>query len=154
MFIGLNTQAQIQNVIVEKYYVADANDIANTDGGQLQPGAVTYRVYVDLSAGSKISRMFADSSHLLIFKSSQPFFNNDTLSSFNGGTYGFKINRNDLAISTVGLDSWISIGAATNKHHGILKTEDTFQLNKNQLPIQIHNHLQKKISSSLIHLLN
>ena len=125
MFIGLNTQAQIQNVIVEKYYVADANDIANTDGGQLQPGAVTYRVYVDLSAGSKISRMFADSSHLLIFKSSQPFFNNDTLSSFNGGTYGFKINRNDLAISTVGLDSWISIGAATNKHHGILKTEDT-----------------------------
>ena len=125
LFIGLNTQAQIQNVIVEKYYVADANDIANTDGGQLQPGAVTYRVYVDLSAGSKISRMFADSSHLLIFKSSQPFFNNDTLSSFNGGTYGFKINRNDLAISTVGLDSWISIGAATNKHHGILKTEDT-----------------------------
>ena len=35
----------------------------------------------------------------------------------------------------------------------ILKTEDTFQLNKNQLPIQIHNQLQKKISSSLIHLL-
>ena len=125
LFIGLNTQAQIQNVIVEKYYVADSFDIANTDGGQLQPGSVTYRVYVDLSAGSKISRMFADSSHLLIFKSSQPFFNNDTLSSFNGGTYGFKINRNDLAISTVGLDSWISIGAATNKHHGILKTEDT-----------------------------
>jgi hypothetical protein len=125
LFIGINTQAQIQNVIVEKYYVADANDIANTGGGQLQPGAITYRVYVDLSAGSKISRLFADSSHLLIFKSSQPFFNNDTLSSFNGGTYGFKINRNDLPISTVGLDSWISIGAATNKHHGILKTEDT-----------------------------
>jgi hypothetical protein len=125
LFIGINTQAQIQNVIVEKYYVADAADIANTDGGQLQQGAVTYRVFIDLVAGSKISRVFADSSHLLIFKSSQPFFNNDTLSSFNGGTYGFKINRNDLAISTVGLDSWISIGAATNKHHGILKTEDT-----------------------------
>jgi hypothetical protein len=125
LFIGINTQAQIQNVIVEKYYVADANDIANTDGGQLQPGAITYRVYVDLSAGSKISRVFADSSHLLIFKSSQPFFNNDTLNSSNGSTYGFKINKNDLAISTVGLDSWISIGAATNKHHGILKTEDT-----------------------------
>jgi hypothetical protein len=125
LFIGINTQAQIQNVIVEKYYVADAADIANTDGGQLQQGAVTYRVYVDLESGSKISRVFADSLHLLKFKSSQPFFNNDTLSSFNGGTYGFKINRNDLAINTVGLDSWISIGAATNKHHGILKTEDT-----------------------------
>jgi hypothetical protein len=125
LFIGINTQAQIQNVIVEKYYVADAADIANTDGGQLQPGAVTYRVYVDLESGSKISRIFADSLHLLKFKSSQPFFNNDTLSTFNGGTYGFKINRNDLAINTVGLDSWISIGAATNKHHGILKTEDT-----------------------------
>ncbi len=125
LFIGLNTQAQIQNVIVEKYYVADSFDIANTDGGQLQQGAVTYRVYVDLESGSKISRIFADSLHLLKFKSSQPFFNNDTLSTFNGGTYGFKINRNDLAINTVGLDSWISIGAATNKHHGILKTEDT-----------------------------
>jgi hypothetical protein len=47
------------------------------------------------------------------------------LNSSNGGSYGFKINKNDLAISTVGLDSWISIGAATNKHHGILKSEDT-----------------------------
>ena len=125
LFIGLNTQAQIQNVIVEKYYIADSVDIANTDGGQLQQGSVTYRVYVDLESGSKISRVFADSLHLLKLKSSQPFFNNDTLSTFNGGTYGFKINRNDLAINTVGLDSWISIGAATNKHHGILKTEDS-----------------------------
>jgi hypothetical protein len=125
LFIGLNTQAQIQNVIVEKYYVADAFDIANTDGGQLQQGAITYRVYVDLATGSKISRVFADSLHLLKIKSSQPFFNNDTLNSSNGGTYGFKINKNDLAISTVGLDTWISIGAATNKHHGILKSEDT-----------------------------
>lgn len=124
LFVGLNTQAQIQNVIVEKYYVADAFDIANTDGGQLQPGAITYRVYVDLATGSKISRVFADSLHLLKIKSSLPFFNNDTLNSSNGGTYGFKINKNDLAISTVGLDSWITIGAATNKHHGILKTQD------------------------------
>jgi hypothetical protein len=125
LFIGLNTQAQIDNVIVEKYYVTDAFDIANTDGGQLQQGAITYRVYIDLANGSKISRVFADSLHLLKIKSSQPFFNNDTLNSSNGGTYGFKINKNDLAINTVGLDSWISIGAATNKHHGILKTEDT-----------------------------
>jgi 16S rRNA (guanine966-N2)-methyltransferase len=35
----------------------------------------------------------------------------------------------------------------------ILKTENTLILNTNQLPIQIHNHLQKKISSSIIHLL-
>ncbi len=124
LFIGLNTQAQIQNVIVEKYYIADSIDIANTDGGHLQPGAVTYRVFIDLANGSKVSKIFADSLHLLKIKSSQPFFNNDTLSSFNGGTYGFKINRNDLAISTVGLDSWLTIGAATNKHHGILKSED------------------------------
>jgi len=125
LFIGINTQAQIDNVIVEKYYVADAADIANTDGGQLQQGAVTYRVFIDLAAGSKISRVFADSLHLLKIKSTQPFFNNDTLNSSNGGSYGFKINKNDLSISTVGLDSWISIGAATNKHHGILKSEDT-----------------------------
>jgi hypothetical protein len=124
VFIALNTQAQIQNVVVEKYYVADAFDIANTDGGQLQNGAVTYRVFIDLANGSKISRLFADSLHLLKFKSSLPFFNNDTLNSSDGGTYGFKINKNDLAISTVGLDSWISIGAATNKHHGIQKSED------------------------------
>ena len=125
LFIGLNTQAQIENVTVEKYYVADAFDFANTDGGQLQQGAITYRVFVDLAPGSKISRVFADSLHLLKIKSSKPFFNNDTLNSSNGGTYGFKINKNDLVISTVGLDTWISIGAATNKHHGILKTEDT-----------------------------
>lgn len=125
VFLSLNTNAQVQNVIVEKYYVADAFDIANTDGGQLQNGAVTYRVFIDLANGSKISRIFADSLHLLKFKSSLPFFNNDTLNGSDGGTYAFKINKNDLAISTVGLDSWITIGAATNKHHGILKTDDT-----------------------------
>ena len=96
LFIGLNTQAQIQNVIVEKYYIADSVDIANTDGGQLQPGAITYRVFIDLANGSKVSKIFADSLHLLKIKSSQPFFNNDTLNSSNGGTYGFKINKNDL----------------------------------------------------------
>ena len=117
--------AQIQNLVVEKYYVPNASDIANTDGGQLQNGAVTYRVFIDLANGSKISKLFADSLHLLKIKSTQPFFNNDTLNSSNGGSYGFKINKNDLPISTVGLDSWITLGAATNKHHGILKTEDT-----------------------------
>ncbi|MFM7016094.1 MAG: T9SS type A sorting domain-containing protein [Bacteroidota bacterium] len=124
LFIGLNTQAQIQNVIVEKYYLPDANDLSNTDGGQLQQGAVTYRVFIDLTGGSKVTRIFADSLHLLKVKSTQPFFNNDTLNSSNGGTYGFKINKNDLAISTVGLDTWMTIGAATNKHHGILKSDD------------------------------
>lgn len=73
LFIGINTNAQIQNVIVEKYYVTDAFDIANTDGGQLQQGAITYRVYIDLASGSKISRVFADSLHLLKIKSSLPF---------------------------------------------------------------------------------
>ncbi|MEY4593948.1 MAG: hypothetical protein RIQ47_358, partial [Bacteroidota bacterium] len=41
-------RAQVENVIVERYYVSDASDATDTIGGGLAAGSVTYRIYIDL----------------------------------------------------------------------------------------------------------
>lgn len=47
--------AGLEGVIVEKYYVADANDAADEDGGtNLPAGSTTYRVFVDMLDGYKL----------------------------------------------------------------------------------------------------
>ncbi|MFM7901109.1 MAG: hypothetical protein ACKPAD_03910, partial [Bacteroidota bacterium] len=48
------SNAQVSNLSVEKYYVADANDATDTLGNiVLSPGTATYRVFVELVSGSK-----------------------------------------------------------------------------------------------------
>ena len=56
-FLSFSLQAQIEKIIVENYYISDANDATDTTGGQLQAGSKTYRIYIDLKLGSKIKKM-------------------------------------------------------------------------------------------------
>jgi hypothetical protein len=115
--------AQIQNVIVEKYYITDANDATDTtDGRTLDSGSVTYRVFIDLLPGSKIKKIYGDSTHLLKIESTADFYNNiDRPHAY----FGYLINKywftNNPALS---LDSWLTLGLATTIHQGVLKTDD------------------------------
>ncbi len=111
---------QIESVVVEKYYYSDANDSADTDGGFLPIGSITYRVFVDLVKGSSITKIYGDSAHMLKFFSATPFFNNTD----RGKSYGYEIDNTKLGKNTVALDSWISLGAASKKHLGIPKADD------------------------------
>jgi hypothetical protein len=43
-FAYANAQDAIKNVIVETYYVSDANDATDTTGGILEPGSKTYSI--------------------------------------------------------------------------------------------------------------
>lgn len=56
MLFQLNGNAQLQKVIVEKYYISDANDATDTLGGGLSAGSTTYRIYVDLVPGSILKK--------------------------------------------------------------------------------------------------
>ena len=62
-----HAQNGLENIIVEKYYVANAADAAAADvdatnagyaTGALPVGSVTYRVYADLLPGYKVQALY------------------------------------------------------------------------------------------------
>ena len=112
----------LEGIIVETYYVADTNDAADTDGsdGGLHVGARTYRVFADLKQGYKLLTAGGFTDHPITFNTSTRFFNNLD----RGEAWGDHIGHTHLDENTVALDSWLSMGAASDLHWGIPKADD------------------------------
>lgn len=111
----------LEGIIVEKYYVSKSKDLVDTLGGGLSKGSVTYRIYVDMKPGYTLQAIYGVPKHQLIIKTTTTFFNNVLSKSPTGD----KIMIDQLNNSSVGLDSWLTIGAASQSHMGILKKEDS-----------------------------
>ncbi len=122
--LSLDIHAQIENVIVETYYISDAQDATDTLGGHLDVGSTTYRIYVDLVPGVKLRKIYGDQNHPLIFSSSELFFNNKV----DGQSFGKDFTKTRLQENTVALDSWLTLGQTTRVSSkttfGVLKTND------------------------------
>ncbi len=118
-----NDSLALEGVIVEVYYISDANDASDTDGGSLNEGAVTYRVYADLHPHYEIQAVISveNPEHELLIKTDGAFFNN----ADRGEVIGQQIRTSRLDENTVALDSWVTIGAASDNHLGIPKSLDT-----------------------------
>jgi hypothetical protein len=116
-----NDSTALENVIVEKYYVADSIDCADTTFGKLARGSVTYRIFIDMKPGYTLQMVYGDKLHELIIKTSTFFFNNTYLESVTG----YNVNVKDINKNTVALDSWITMGAASKLHTGVLMSEDS-----------------------------
>jgi len=112
------SQNGLENVLVEKYYVSDAND-ADGSIGTLPVGSITYRIFVDMLPGCKFQMAYGSPSHILKINTSTSFFNNEDRGGTNP-TYTKAQAKNN----TVMLDSWLSAGAACEGNLGILKAED------------------------------
>ncbi len=119
----------LEDIIVEKYYISNAIDAEDEDGGYLPPNSVTYRVYVDMLPGYKLQAVFGEPVdvkfdpfyHELSIKTSTEFFNNEDRGEITGVSLASdKFNEN-----TVILDSYITLNAAGSDHLGVLKSEDT-----------------------------
>jgi hypothetical protein len=127
--LPVSLRAQITNVIVEKYYVSDANDATDTIDGParaLPEGSATYRVYIQLQPGSKLRKIYGDTSvtyHPLIISSTQEFYNNvDRTQAY----FGYLINKSWFSSNPLlALDSWLTLGQTTTTSAGILKTQDS-----------------------------
>lgn len=117
----LHAQNEIEDVRVETYYIADANDGTDEVGGLLAPGSRTHRVFLDLGEGCSLLAIYGDSNHVFTVESTAPFFNNLD----RGRVYGHQISNNALDENTVALDSWLSMGAASNQKYGVEKSADT-----------------------------
>jgi hypothetical protein len=124
LFFGiscLNAQNGLENILVEKYYISNANDTAGRlISGFLPPGSVTYRIYLDMLPEYRFHAAYGSSTHELRIETSTKFFNNEDI----GATMPNVIPRRTLKRNTVMLDSWLSVGAAGEQLYGVLKEED------------------------------
>ena len=122
----LLSQPGLEGVVIEPYYIADAND-AGTPGFPVPPGAATYRVYVDMTPNWQLQAIFGATNisngdvDTLVIRSTQPFFNNED----RGRAFGYLISTTNIDENTVSLDSWFTTGRSSNTTLGVLKPEDT-----------------------------
>ncbi len=121
LLFSISAYAQIDSVIVEKYYISDVNDATDTSGGILKAGSTTYRIYIDLTAGSKLTKIYGSSNHALKIISDSIFFNH----AVEGKSFGYQISKNRFNDNpTVALDTWLTLGLAATKYFGVLKRDD------------------------------
>lgn len=120
MTMFVSAQNGLERILVEKYYISDANDtMANGDGGVLPIGSVTYRIYVDMLPGYKFEAAYGVPGHELRIATTTLFFNNE-----DRGATTPVYSKIHASHNTVMLDSWLSVGAACDGNYGILKTAD------------------------------
>lgn len=120
----IQLKAQLENIVVELYYISDNTDATDTLGGGLAAGSKTYRIYADLTPNSKIRRIYGDANHPLIIRSSENFFNN----KIDGKSFGYQFPKTRLDENTVALDTWLTIGQTTtnsSRQAGVLKINDS-----------------------------
>jgi hypothetical protein len=74
-----------------------------------------------MKPGYSLMMVYGDKKHQLLLKTSTTFFNN----LFCLAMTGFNIHPKEINQNTVALDSWITMGAASKIHTGILRSDDT-----------------------------
>ena len=120
--------SQIENVIVEKYYVTDSSDAADNSeplSGGIAIGTTTYRVFVDLAPGSKLKKIFGSANYPFKIASDSVFFNHLT----SGQSFAKEFAKIDYEDNIVGLDSWLTLGQTSKnvgnkKFYGVPKNQD------------------------------
>ena len=117
----------LQGIVVEKYYQANAGDVADATANSGSPVAlttnsVTYRVYVDMAAGYKFNSIFGNAAHNLNVSSTTGFFNDGSWGvATNPGT----VSTTNIRKNTGMIDSWFTTGGVAVGKAGVLKSEDT-----------------------------
>lgn len=110
----------LEDVVVEKYYIADANDASDPDAGSLAEGTVTYRIYIDMAPGYKLETVFGSENNPLTIETTTEFFNNED----RGGLTGNDLGTSFLDNGTVLLDSYVSMGAGGEGAWAVTKDTD------------------------------
>jgi hypothetical protein len=139
------SQHGLEGIIVEKYYISTSEDNAHPElSGELTPGSITYRIYVDLKPGYTFQMAFGAPNHELFIKSTNLFYNHLEY----GAEYPNRIPLRTYSRNISRLDSWLSAGGAGENQIGVLKAEDdTLNVFKTSGPYLKNN--SKKIGISL-----
>lgn len=109
----------LEGIIVEKYYISDTQD-SIASGGILAVGSVTYRIYVDMKKGYKLQAVYGIPGHPMEIATSTYFYNDED----RGGLTANAIHKKDTYSGTVLLDSYLSMGAASDGNFAVVKNQD------------------------------
>ena len=114
-------QDGLEGIIVEKFYVSTkADNAGKMYSGDLPKGSVTYRIYVDLKPGFRFQAAYGSPTHPLIIQSSENFYNHIEAGNIQPNITPERTYKKNIAL----LDSWLSVGACSEGHLGILKEMD------------------------------
>ncbi len=105
----------LEGIIVEKYHLANKEDVKKDKNKLLKEGAVTYRIYVDMAEGYALQAVFGVTGHPIEFKTTTSFYN----PASGGNMMGTQVRTENLENKLVALDSWLTINLATRNHAGI-----------------------------------
>lgn len=123
LFLSLSATAQMEGIFVERYYISDNSDATDTTNGGVETGESTYRLFLDLAAGSKLISIYGDALHPFEISSTRRFFNNP-----DGSTFGYDIPKIAYESNTVALDTYLTLAQVgfqgSNKFFGIPKHQD------------------------------
>ena len=111
----------LENVIVEKYYIADSSDYNNHSESPLPKGSITYRIFIDMKPNYNLQMVYGNQNHELFLETSTHFFNDKEADAITG----FNVDMKKLNKGNVALDSWVTMGAACRGFTGIPREEDT-----------------------------
>ncbi len=111
----------LENVIVEKYYIADSNDYNDGSVSPLPKGSITYRIFIDMKPNYNLQMVYGNQNHELFLESSTYFFNDKEADAITG----FNVDLKKINKGNVALDSWVTMGAACRGFTGIPREEDT-----------------------------
>lgn len=114
IFALFSVDAQLEKVIVEKYYITDATDATDTNGGNIQPGTTTYRIFIDMLPNTRLKSVYGATGHPLVFESTAPFYNHPS----DGQTYAKEFLKNRYSEGLVALDTWMTLGQTTKTQAG------------------------------------
>ncbi len=117
-FLFTSAFAQLDSVIVEKYYVSNAIDAKDEqirydvndnpiDTMRLTAGSVTYRVFIKMKKGCKLLKVYGDKNHALEISSTANFYNNIDY----GKSLAGELSVNQLTKKTAALDTWLAFGS-------------------------------------------
>lgn len=104
----LASAQHLEDVLVERYFV-------NTSDKDTEAPLVTYRIFLDLPTGYRLLMVFGEEHNELTFNTTTTFFN-DTV---NGVVYADRLKADRLNTGRLAMDSWLTMGAASNLHMGV-----------------------------------
>ena len=131
--MGITSYAQngLECIEVERYYVTDATDSVESDNyttniGDLNVGAVTYRVWADMLPGYKFQAIYGVTGHFLNIHTTTDFYNNESRGA-TSPTY----SKSQAQHEAIMIDTWFAVGGAANNAMAVQKSEDDGIANAN-----------------------
>lgn len=110
----------LEDIIVETYYITSEDDAKIEGATAIKANSVTYRIFIDMKPGYKLHSVYGSPGHPMKLSTSTSLYNHAIHGHYIPNLVMVPLLPGDALM----LDSWISAGAASQQHHGVVKADD------------------------------